>query len=474
MRTLRSRLILSHILPLLLLAPLIGLALVYLVETQILLSTVSNELAVQAAQTARLTGDQPTIWTNPAAAQRFLAAVTVQRQLQITLLDPEGTLLAASTSTFNGDRPGQPLDPANLAGALAGNSSVRVAYSVNLQAESIEVLAPVVNPDREIVGVVRLSRQLSDMSDQFVRLRYLVLGVTAVELLIGAVIGLVLALGLERSLRRVTGAIYGIASGRRWQTLPEQGPAEIRLLLRAFNTLIDRLRVLEESRRNLLANLVHEIGRPLGAMQSAIQALLSGAEADPALRRELLTGMDEQTKRLQPLLDNLAQLHGQLLSTWELHSQPIDLREWLPRTVSPWREAAHAKGLHWQLDVSAALPIVEVDPDRLAQVLGNLLSNAVKYTAEGTISVAARPQNEEVVIVVSDTGPGVAADEQERIFEPFYRSQRDKRFPQGMGLGLSIARELITAHCGRLELESYPGQGSRFVVRLPASTSGHV
>jgi signal transduction histidine kinase len=69
--------------------------------------------------------------------------------------------------------------------------------------------------------------------------------------------------------------------------------------------------------------------------------------------------------------------------------------------------------------------------------------------------------------VVSDTGPGIAAHEQDRIFEPFYRSQRDKRFPQGMGLGLSIARELITAHGGRLELESCPGQGSRFIITLP-------
>lgn len=467
MRTLRSRLILSHVLPLLLIAPLIGLALVYLVETQILLSTVSNELAVQAAQTARLAGNQSSIWDNPAAAQRFLAAMTVQRHLQITLHDPEGTLLAASESISTGESPGQPPDLSGLTTALAGHSSVQVTYSMNLQAKSIEVLAPVVNPDQEILGVVHLSRQLADMSDQFVRLRTLILGLTAVEILVGGIIGLVLALGLERSLRQVTGAIYGIASGRRWQTLPEQGPAEIRLLLRAFNSLIDRLRTLEESRRDLLANLVHEIGRPLGAMQSAIQALLSGAEADPDLRQELLTGMDEQTKRLQPLLDNLAQLHGQLLNTWELHSQAIDLREWLPRTVGPWREAAHTKGLHWQLDVSAILPVIEVDPDRLAQVLGNLLSNAVKYTAAGTISVTAKTEDERVVIVVSDTGPGIAVDEQERIFEPFYRSQRDKRFPQGMGLGLSIARELITAHGGRLELDSSPGQGSRFIITLP-------
>jgi signal transduction histidine kinase len=468
MRTLRSRLILSHILPLLLLAPLIGLVLIYLVETQILLSNFADELAAQAVQAARLASDQPNIWANPEAAQRFLTEVTIQRQLQIMLLNPEGTVLASSITMAEDDQVGQSLNLPNLSSALAGNSPIKVTYNLNLQADFMDVLVPVVNPDQKIIGVVRLSRQLSDMSEQFVRLRYLILGVTVVELLVGAVIGLILALGLERPLQRVSGAIYGIASGRRWQTLPEQGPNEIRTLLRAFNSLIHRLRVLEESRGHLLANLVHEIGRPLGATQSAIQALLNGAEADPSLRHELLTGIDEQIKRLQPLLDNLAQLHGQLLSTLELHSQPINLREWLPRIIGPWREAVHAKGLNWQLDVPAGLPVIEADPDRLAQVLGNLLSNAIKYTAEGTISLTVKAQDQAVVIIVGDTGPGIADDEQERIFEPFYRSQRDKRFPQGMGLGLSIARELIAAHGGRLELESSPGQGCRFIITLPS------
>ncbi len=109
----------------------------------------------------------------------------------------------------------------------------------------------------------------------------------------------------------------------------------------------------------------------------------------------------------------------------------------------------------------------EIDPDRLAQALGNLLSNAIKYTPEGTVSVEASVQDSRVAIVVSDTGIGIAPAEQERIFEPFYRSRRDKRFPQGMGLGLSIARDLVHAHGGRLEVESTPEQGSRFTIFLP-------
>ena len=109
----------------------------------------------------------------------------------------------------------------------------------------------------------------------------------------------------------------------------------------------------------------------------------------------------------------------------------------------------------------------KADPDRLAQVLGNLLSNAIKFTPTGTVSLEAGVQEGGIAFVVGDTGPGIAADEQHEIFEPFYRSQRERRFPQGMGLGLSIARDLVLAHGGRLAVDSAPGQGSRFTVWLP-------
>jgi signal transduction histidine kinase len=137
---------------------------------------------------------------------------------------------------------------------------------------------------------------------------------------------------------------------------------------------------------------------------------------------------------------------------------------------SPWREAALDKGLGWQASIPKDLSTLEIDPDRLAQVVGNLLSNAVKYTPSGgTVTVTAGTAVDEGVwIRVSDSGPGIDPEEQERIFEPFHRSQRGRRFPQGMGLGLTIARDLVVAHGGRLEVESEPGQGSHFTVRLPA------
>jgi signal transduction histidine kinase len=104
----------------------------------------------------------------------------------------------------------------------------------------------------------------------------------------------------------------------------------------------------------------------------------------------------------------------------------------------------------------------------LAQVIGNLLSNAIKYTPPGgTISVEVGLEDETFWLRIGDTGPGITEEEQQRIFEPFYRSRRDRRFPQGMGLGLTIAQDLIVAHGGRLEVDSQSGQGSRFTIWLP-------
>jgi signal transduction histidine kinase len=141
---------------------------------------------------------------------------------------------------------------------------------------------------------------------------------------------------------------------------------------------------------------------------------------------------------------------------------------WLPSLLVPWRAAALDKGLGWQATIPPDLPTLKLDPDRMAQAIGNLLSNAVKYTpADGNVSVTAGWNDEQVWIQVDDTGPGIVLEEQERIFEPFYRGRQARRFPQGLGLGLTIARDVVNAHGGRLDLTSTPGEGSRFTIRLP-------
>ena len=139
----------------------------------------------------------------------------------------------------------------------------------------------------------------------------------------------------------------------------------------------------------MLANLVHELGRPLGSLRAAGRALLDGADADAGLRRELLAGIDGEIGRMEALLDDIADLRDRTAAGIELRRRPVPLGEWLPQVLAPWREAARAAGLHWEADLAGDLPTVKVDADRLAQALGNLLSNAVKFTpARGARSLS--------------------------------------------------------------------------------------
>ncbi|MDX1521276.1 MAG: HAMP domain-containing sensor histidine kinase [Anaerolineae bacterium] len=468
MRTLKSRLIISHILPLLIIVPLVGLALLYLLETQVLLADVAEQMQQQAALTAELAKEQPDIWNDANKAHVFVKRFSTFQRSQVMLLDPEGNPLASSNPAEL-EQVRQPLDLPELATPRTGDSRPPINLTQNVYTHVTEVWVPVVDANKEVVGIVRLSNQLSDVREQFLRIRYIIIGMLAIELLLGVVIGLVLALDLERSLRHVTQAIAGVAGGGDWTRLPEKGPEEIRQLLRAFNSMAERLQMLEAARRRLLANLVHELGRPIGALQAGIQTLLNGAAEETEIRQKLLEGMQAETRRLKPLLDNLVKLHDRVLGTVELNYEPTRLSEWLAYTAAPWRKAALEKGLAWQTSIPENLPTLEVDPDRLAQVVGNLLSNAVKYTSSGgAVGIeAGTTEDDGVWIKVSDTGPGIDPDEQERIFEPFHRSQRGRRFPQGMGLGLTIARDLVMAHGGRLEVESEPDRGSHFTVWLP-------
>jgi signal transduction histidine kinase len=338
----------------------------------------------------------------------------------------------------------------------------------------------VLDANNNVVGIIRLTHQLSSVVWQFQRVRIMITGVLAGGLLLGGLLGWFLALGLEQPIKRVTEAVTSLARGEP-QNLPAvQSPVEIRELTEAVNKLVDRLDTLEQSRRRLLANLVHEIGRPLGALQSGLQALVGGADSDPQLRQELLVGMQGEVRILERTLDELSQIYDQILGSLELDRQPVDMVEWLQQTLPPWREAALSKRLTWEANIPANLPSLEIDPDRLSQALGNLISNAIKYTPQGgKITIEAgtgkmNPTNEPdgqrqpaFWIRVSDTGPGIPEEEQEKIFAPFYRGSKQGRFPSGMGLGLTIASDLTHAHSGKLTVESEPANGSSFTIWLP-------
>lgn len=467
LRTLRARLVLSHILPLLVIIPLMGIALIYVLETQVVVPNLANELEEDARLLANILQGEPEIWTDEASAQASLASVAPGDTVRGMLLDPHGRVLA-STDPADGDRVGEPLADIDLAQALKGEVAVRTGYSQHLSAEIADVFAPVIGTDQRVLGIVRLSHQLTHIQHLFQRLRYLVFGVLAMGLMLGAAVGLMLAAQLGQPVRNVTRAVYELASDQRSASLPESGPEEMAMLSHAVNILAERRRSVEQTNRLLISSLVHELGRPLGACNAAIEALGDGAYADSATRQQLLDGMQAEVQGLSRLLDDLSQLHDRVAGKLDLRRRPVDLGNWLQQALGPWRESAKAQGVGWQTTVDPDLPTLEIDPDRLSQALGNILSNAIKYTpAGGEVSVTAGLEPREVWIQVSDTGSGIAPEDLARIFTPFYRGRKTGSRQSGMGLGLAIAHDLVTAHGGHIDVKSTLGTGSQFRLWLP-------
>lgn len=466
MGSLRTRLIVSHVGLAVVLIVVLGVLLVFVLESQVILVNLSTQLNRQAALLVEMAKDYPQIWAEQAAAEAFVKRFDRPLTSQLMLLDAGGRVLASSDAN---DRQllGQTLAHPELARVQAGQISSRTDYSQDLQAEIADIMIPAFDEGGEVQGMVRLTHQLSTTQERFQRLRLFIGRILALGLLLGVALAFLLAWQLEKPIERLTRALYRLASGEEPTAMPVQGPTELRLLAKGFNNLVERLRILRVARRQLIANLVHEMGRPLGALRLANQALLEGADEEPALRRQLLQGTEAELKTLQLLLDDLVAYYEQAGDEQLLDIQSTDLGDWLSTLAAPWAQAAQAKELRWQTHIPPDLPRVAIDPERLGQALGNLIENAIKYTPPGgEVTLTAGLQDDEAWIRISDTGRGIPPSDQAHVFKPFYRSRGSARMPEGMGLGLTISKNLVEAHGGRLVFTSQPGSGTQFTIFL--------
>lgn len=480
MRSLRWRVIQSHLLPILIVVPLLGLATFWLLRLQNSVATVESGVQQQMARMqeqaqimAQAAGQLDTLLDDPRAAEDFLSAFNLELT-SVTLLDSGGRIVA-STDTAQRPRIGQPDSAPEVAGVLEGQGAVQISVTGDTGRRLAELAIPVLGDDRSVQGVLLLSQEIEAVQTQVTNLSTLLLVIVVALLVLGVLLGLLLALRMSRSLEQVTGAIEGIARGETPATFPEHDVVEVDALYQSVNTLTERLHTLEDARRRLLANLVHELGRPLGSIRAALHALRKGAVEDHALRDELLSGINMQVEQMQPLLENLTQLHGQVLGSLELKRTPTPLSPWITQVLSLWREAANEKRIVWKSDIPLTLPTAAIDAEQMARALGNLLSNAVKFTPPGgRINITAQEcppdapgEPARIAITVADSGPGIRPADQARIFEPFQRGAGDRRFPQGVGLGLSIARDIAHAHGGEITLETAPAKGSKFILDFP-------
>jgi two-component system sensor histidine kinase VicK len=279
--------------------------------------------------------------------------------------------------------------------------------------------------------------------------------------------------------RRASSAAAQVAAGDFDVRLDESGAGEVGALLSAFNSMAralelgrrelleqnERLRESEQHKRDLISMVSHEIRTPLASVVGFTSLLLE-REFPSDEQRRYLEIVDQQARRLAGLAGDF--LDVQLLEGGGLSFDyaPFDLVDLASEQVRLF--FSHADDHTIDLDVPDEPVIVNADRDRIAQVIGNLLSNAIKYSPSGgrvRLLLTANERNAQLSVV--DEGMGIPVADRARIFEKFFRGPGAAAAIGGTGLGLAVAREIVTSHGGRIEVESEPGQGSTFTVRLP-------
>ena len=268
-------------------------------------------------------------------------------------------------------------------------------------------------------------------------------------------------------LANVMAAADALAGGDLSVRAPEQGPGEFRRLARSFNRMAEELERAEQRRRNLTADVAHELRTPLHILQGNLEGILDGVyEASP----EQINAMLEETHLLTRLIDDLQTLSQAEAGQLSLQMEQVDIGELLMDVNTSFYGLAEAESVRLRVELPETPLFASADAGRLDQVLSNLVANALRHTPPGgRITLATEPLPPGVRISVSDTGEGIAAEDLPYVFDRFWRGDRarTRATSAGSGLGLAIARQLVRAHGGEITVESERGVETTFVLTLP-------
>jgi two-component system sensor histidine kinase BaeS len=286
----------------------------------------------------------------------------------------------------------------------------------------------------------------------------------------GVVLVVIGGLLLLRGVRRFAGPLADVmeaadrvAEGDYTARVPDRGTREVRRLARAFNGMTERLRGAEDRRRDLLADVTHELRTPLAVIRGNVEAMIDGVyPADPG---HLLPILDE-TEVMARLLEDLQTISTAEAGVLKLRREPVDPAELVRDVVATFRSTADEAGVRLEARAVEGLGVLALDRVRIEEVFSNLVSNALRHTPmSGSITVSAEPTGDDVAFTIADTGSGIGAEELPHVFERFAKSPASG----GSGLGLAIAKSLVEAHGGTIAAQSEPGRGTEIRLTLPRS-----
>jgi signal transduction histidine kinase len=289
------------------------------------------------------------------------------------------------------------------------------------------------------------------------------------SMLVAFVLSLVMSRWITAPLRRISREARQVADGRA-RPIPLEGPEEVRHLAVSFNDMNRQVQETQQSQKDFIANVSHDLKTPLTSIQGFARALQDGTAQTEEELSQAADVIESESERMHRLIQALLTLTKMDAGMAEFDMRPMDVTPLLQAAKHNFTPRAEAMGIQFTTAFTDLPVRIMGDPDRLMQVLDNLLDNALKFTeAGGRVTLTSRAIGGELQIHVMDTGQGISPEEQKRIFERFY--QVDKARPggevRGYGLGLSISQQIVNAHGGTLSVTSQPGEGSHFVVKIP-------
>lgn len=298
-------------------------------------------------------------------------------------------------------------------------------------------------------------------------------GATAAGLAL--LVGALLFLQITQPLRGLAAAAQSIAAGQLSARAPVRSRDEVGQVATSFNQMAEQLERYAGERQNMIADIAHELRTPLAVIQSNLEAMLDGVlPTSPAE----LTSLHQEALMLNRLIGDLRTVSLAEAGQLQLDRQPIAPGDLVRAVVGRFAAAAAEKHIALTVDVAADLPVIQADEQRLGQALANLVDNAVRHTPPGSqVRVRAHANGGQLVLSVTDDGPGILAADLDHVFDRFWRGEHSRnRATGGSGLGLVIVKQLVEAHGGAVRVESPPSDsqgnvgGTRFVVTLPNGT----
>jgi signal transduction histidine kinase len=283
---------------------------------------------------------------------------------------------------------------------------------------------------------------------------------------IALVLGILLARTLTKPMRELTAAIQDMGKGELRQLVPVRTSDELGELAQAFNQMSADLAHAHELQRQMTADIAHDLRTPLTVISGYLESLRDGVlEATP----ERMDTIYNETQNLFRLIQDLRTLSLAEAGELSLQIQVVMPSDLLRRVTAAHEHRAEKLGITLHTEIAPDLPEIEIDQERMLQVMGNLVSNALRYTPEGgTIALSASQEGDSLVLKVRDTGEGIPPEILPKVFDRFYRGESSRtRRETETGLGLAIAKSIVEMHRGSITVESEIGKGSIFTIKLP-------